>query len=462
MARIVPAKPEAIKMRKSDQEVLPRQLGLWSAIAVVVGITIGSGIFRAPAGIARLVPNPLAILGLWALGGVLSLCGALSFAELGGMLPETGGFYAWLREGWGRPVAFAFGWSELVLIRASALGAMAIVFGEYTLRSFEIDPVAHVIAARAIAAALIGFAAVTNILGARLGAGIVSVSTAAKFSALTLLVLAAAVLGGSHGASVAHLVAAPASGSQFSAGAVGVALAGVLYTYDGFGDVSFNGGEVANPGRNLPRAIVFGTVAVVLLYLATNAAYHYVLPVDAVARSPLVAADVMHALFGRPGVVAVSVFVMISSFSAVNGAMLAAPRVFFAMAADGLFFRPLALVHSRYRTPYVAILLSAVLGMALVMSRSFESLANTFVLAAWPFYALSVAALMRLRRTRPDLARPYRVAGYPMVPSIFVIGVVWFVINALVSDPISTIVTLALVAIGVPIYFFSCTRAEFR
>jgi APA family basic amino acid/polyamine antiporter len=154
--------------------------------------------------------------------------------------------------------------------------------------------------------------------------------------------------------------------------------------------------------------------------------------------------------------------VMISSFSAVNGGMLAAPRVFFAMAEDRLFFRPLARVHPRYRTPHVAIMLSAVLGMALVMSRSFESLANTFVLAAWPFYALSVAALFRLRRTRPDLPRPYRAAGFPIVPAIFVITVVWFVVNALINDPIPTIATLAVILIGVPIYFFSFTRSEFR
>src|SRR5436189_3982119 len=158
---------------------LPRRLGLWSAVGVVVGITIGSGIFRTPAAIARLVPNPVAIIALWVGGGLLSLCGALSFAELGAMLPETGGFYAWLREGWGRPVAFMFGWSELVLIRASALGGMAIVFGEYALRSFGVDASVHVFAARGLAAALIAFAAAANILGARLGAGIVTISTAA-------------------------------------------------------------------------------------------------------------------------------------------------------------------------------------------------------------------------------------------------------------------------------------------
>jgi APA family basic amino acid/polyamine antiporter len=441
---------------------LPRKLGLWSAIGVVVGITIGAGIFRTPAGIARLVPHPLVILALWLAGGLLSLCGALSFAELGAMLPETGGFYAWLREGWGRPAAFTFGWSELVLIRASALGAMAIVFGEYALRSFDIDPVTHVLAARSLAAAVIAFAAMTNIGGVRLGAAIVTTSTVAKFGALVVLVLAAAVFGRGHGASIVHLIAPEPQAGAISAGNVGLAFAGVLWTYDGFGDVSFNAGEVANPGRNLPLAIVGGTAAVVLLYLATNVVYHYVLPLSEVAASPLVAADVMQRLFGRAGVFAVAVFVMISSFSAVNGAMLAAPRVFFAMAEDRLMFPPLARVHPRYGTPYVAILLSAVLGMALVMSRSFESLANTFVLAVWPFYALSVVALFRLRRTRPDLPRPYRVAGYPVVPAFFVTGVVWFVVNALVSDPISTIATLVLIAIGIPIYFFSFTRVEFR
>ena len=441
---------------------LPRTLGLWSSIGVVIGITIGSGIFRTPAAIARLVPNPLAILALWAGGGLLSLCGALSFAELGAMLPETGGFYAWLREGWGRPVAFMFGWSELVLIRASALGGMAIVFGEYALRSFGVDAAVHVFAARGLAAGLIAFAATANILGARVGAGIVNVSTATKFSAVLLLAVAALFLGGAHGASLSHLTATTAGAGPITAGGLGLALVSVLWTYDGFVDVSFVAGEVTDPGRNLPRAILLGTGAVVLLYLATNIAYHYVMPVDAVARSPLVAADVMDAIFGRVGVVAVSFFVMISSFSAVNGGMLAAPRVFFAMAEDRLFFRPLARVHPRFRTPHVAILLSALLGMALVMSRSFESLANTFVIAAWPFYALSVAALFRLRRTRPDLPRPYRAVGYPIVPAIFVIAVVWFVVNALVTDPLPTIATLALVAIGAPIYFFSFSRAEFR
>lgn len=441
---------------------LPRTLGLWSSVGLVVGITIGSGIFRTPAAIARLLPNPTLMLGAWVLGGLITLCGALSVAELAATLPETGGFYAYLREGWGRPVAFLFGWSELVLIRANALGGMSIVFGEYGLRTFGVDPTAHSLAARSLAAGAIACAAAANIFGASIGAFIVGWSTAAKFGALALLAGCAFALGGAHGATMDHFHAS--AGAAVGAGSLGLALVSILWAYDGFGDVSFAGGEVKDPQRNLPRAIVFGTLAIIGIYILINAAYLYVLPVETVGRSPLVAADVMQALFGRTGVVLVSLFVMISSFSSVNGGMLAAPRVFFAMADDGLFFKRLASVHSRFHTPYVAILLSALLGMALVMSRRFEALTNTFVLAIWPFYALSVAALFRLRRRRPDLARPFRAAGYPLVPAVFIAAVVWFVLNALVTDPIPTAATFALILAGLPVYliFFSSKRAGFR
>lgn len=441
---------------------LPRKLGLWSTAGIVIGITIGSGIFRTPAGIAQLVPDSRLLLALWVGGGLLSLCGALSFAELAAMFPESGGFYAYLREGWGRPVAFLFGWSELVLIRANALGGMAIVFGEYTLRTAGIDPTTHVVAARAVAAAAIAFAAATNIRGVVLGAGVVGFSTAAKMAALGLIALSAFALGGAHGANLSHLAASSASTSAVTFGSIGLALVSVLYAYDGFGDVSFAGGEVSDPARNLPRAIVLGTVAIIVIYVVTNVAYLYVLPIDDIAHSPLVAADLMETVFGRAGVVAVSLVVMISTFSAVNGVTLSAPRIFFAMAEDRLFFSALGRVHPRFHTPYVAIVVSALLGMALVMSRSFEALASTMVLAVWPFYALTVAALFRLRRRWPDAVRPYRVVGYPFVPALFIATVVWFIVNALISAPISTATTFALILLGLPVYFFSFARNEFR
>src|ERR687887_233340 len=347
---------------ESPAERLPRTLGLWSGIALIVGITIGSGIFRSPAGIAQKVPSPLPMLGLWLLGGAITLCGALSVAELAAALPETGGFYAYLREGWGRLAAFLFGWSELVLIRASALGGIAVVFGEYLLRSFGIDPTEHVLAARGLSAAAIAFAAAANIRGG-------------------------------HGAGMAHFTA-PSAG-PLALGSVGLALVSVLWAYDGWADLSFASGEVKEPPRNLPRAIILGTLALIAIYVLKNLAYLYVLPIQAIGGSRLVAADTMQALFGRAGVVLVSVFVMISSFSSLNGSMLASPRVFFAMAEDRLLFPAIAKVHPRYRTPYVAILVAAVLGMALVMSRSFERLTGTFVLAIWPFYALAVPAIYR-------------------------------------------------------------------
>jgi len=441
-------------------ERLPRTLGLWSAIALVVGITIGSGIFRSPAAIAQRVPDPTLMLTLWVVGGLVTLCGALSLAELAAALPETGGFYAYLREGWGRPAGFLFGWSELVLIRASALGGIAVVFGEYLLRSLGIDPVEHYVAARSLSAAAIAFAAIANIAGANIGAAIVGASTAAKFSALMLLVGASFVLGGSHGGSIEHLTATAAG--PVSTGAMGLALVSVLWAYDGWGDLTFAGGEVKNPQRTLPRAIILGTLALIAIYVLTNLAYVYINPITAIAdpRNPLVAADTMMALFGRAGVVLVSVFVMISSFSSLNGSMLASPRVFFAMADDGLFFETIAKVHPRFRTPYVAILLAAVLGMALVMSRSFEALTDTFVLAIWPFYALGIAAIYRLRRIRPDLPRPYRVIGYPIVPAIFILAVAAFVLNALIHDTVPTAITFALILAGLPVYYFAFGARE--
>ncbi|HEY7170046.1 MAG TPA: amino acid permease [Vicinamibacterales bacterium] len=435
---------------------LPRTLGFWSSVAVVIGISIGSGIFRSPAGVAQLLPEPRLVLAVWTAGGLISLCGALSLAELAAALPRTGGIYAFLKEGWGQLAAFLFGWAELVLIRAAATGGIARAFGDYLLGTFGLDPAQHDTAARLVSAAAIAAAAAANIRGVNLAAAIVRVSTGIKVAALAFVVLASLALGAGHGAEFAHFTAA-ASGPT-TAGAFGLALVGALWTYDGFADVSYVAGEVKDPQKTLPRAIVTGTVALIAIYLLANVAYLYVQPVEAIARSPLAAAATMQAIFGRAGASMVSAFVMVATFSSLNGITLASPRIFFAMASDGLLFGVLARVHPRYRTPYASILLTALLGIALVMSRSFEALTNTFVIAIWPFYALAVAALFRLRATRPDLERPYRVVGYPFVPALFVGAVIWFVGNALVTEPVSTSITLLLILAGVPVYLFTLRR----
>ncbi|HEV8315983.1 MAG TPA: amino acid permease [Vicinamibacterales bacterium] len=441
------------------QAQLARRLGLWSSIAIVIGITIGSGIFRTPAVIATRVPDPMLMMSVWLLGGAITICGALSIAELAGSLPHTGGLYVYLREGWGRLLAFLFGWSELVLIRASAVGAIATVFGDYLLRSMGLDPKAHPATADYVSAAAIVFAALANVRGVQLGAAIVGLSTVAKFGTLAFLVLASFLLGGGRGASPAHFTY---GGSTVEAGLFGLALISVLWAYDGFADLSFASGEVTNPQRNLPRAIIFGTLGIVLIYLAANAAYLYVNPIARLAQSPLVAADTMSTLFGQIGVSIVSVVVMISAFGSLNGSMLASPRVFFAMADDGLFFGTVAKVHPRYKTPYVAILLAAVLGVTFVILRTFEQLADTFVLSIWPFYAFGVGAIYRLRASRPDLPRPYRTIGYPLVPAIFIAGVLYLVLNALVTDPLWTSVTFAIVLAGIPVYYVTFARGHQR
>jgi amino acid transporter len=439
---------------------LQRRLGLWAAIGVVVGITIGSGIFRTPAVIAARVPDPMLMLALWVIGGAMTLAGALSIAELAAALPQSGGPYVYLREGWGRLAGFLFGWSQLTLIRASALGAIASVFGEYFLRSFGYDPEAHPRAADHVGAGALAFATVVNVCGVRLGAAIIGMSTLAKYAGLAAIVLAAFALGGTHGASVSHFVEA---GGPVQPGLFGLALISVLWAYDGFADLSFAAGEVKDPQRNLPRALVFGTLAIITIYLLANAAYLYVSPIAEVAQSRLIAADTMSALVGPVGVSLVSIVVMISTFGALNGSMLASPRIFFAMADDGLFFRRIAAVHPRFGTPYVAVILAGTLGIAMILTQTFEQLIDTFVLAMWPFYALCAGAVYRLRRTRPDMPRPYRVIGYPVVPGIFLAGALYLVVNALLTDPFWTGVVFGIVLLGVPVYYlWFSRRSAFR
>ncbi len=430
---------------------LERRLGVWAAIGVVIGVTIGSGIFRNPAVIAARVPDPALMILVWVLGGAITLCGALSIAELAGALPQTGGLYAYLREGWGRPVAFLFGWAQLTLIRASALGAIATVFGAYCLRSFGVDPALHPQLSNYLAAGCIIFAAVVNVVGIRLGAAIVGLSTIAKYGALALLVLIAFAIGHAHGGSIAHF--APGSGGSVDMGLFGLALISVLWAYDGFADLSFASGEIKDPQRNLPRALIGGTLAVIAIYLLANAAYLYVIPMERFASSPLIAADTMLALVGQAGVAIVSVVVMISTFGSVNGSLVTNPRIFFAMADDRMLFKPIAWVHPRFKTPYMAIILAAALGVIFVLTRTFEQLTDTFVLAMWPFYGLGVASIYRLRRTRPDLPRPYKVVGYPVVPAIFLAGVLYLLGNALVTDTFWTSIVFAIVLAGLPVYW---------
>jgi amino acid transporter len=437
---------------------LPRRLGLWSAVAVLVGSTIGSGIFRSPAGIADKLPGPLPLLVIWVAGGLFALCGALTLAEVSGAFPQTGGVYIYIREAWGRLTAFLFGWTELVLIRAAALGAISTTFAEYMLRVTGRDPglAPYDSYVHYVAAAAILLTATFNYVGLKWGSLVQNITTLAKVGALLLIIVLAFALGLPQ--TGGHYTPAIPPGS-FSLMPFGLALVSVLWVYDGWADVTFVGGEVKDPERNLPRVLIYGTLIIIALYLLANLAYLAVLPMEELRSSKLVAADVAERVMGTAGVAFVSVAVMVSTFGTLNGSVMTGARVLFATAADGLLFKPIARVHPRFKTPSVAIILEAALGVLVVMVGTFEQLADAFVTAIVPFYALAVASVFVLRR-RPGYAPPFRVPGYPVVPAIFIVATLLILGNAIL-DPASrwpTLAVLATILVGVPVYYLRTRR----
>lgn len=438
----------------STSPELPRQIGLWSAIAILVGTVIGSGIFRSPAVVANRLPGAGAILLVWAIGGVVVLCGALALAELAGTFPETGGIYVFIREGWGRLPAFLFGWAELTVIRASALGAIATTFAEYTIRVMGHDPRVAPYANQVhyLAAAAIAFVGVVNYVGVRSGTWIQNVLTLIKCAGLIALVAVALTVALPSG--VPQLATPLPSG--VSVGAWGTALIGALWVYDGWADVSFVSGEITNPERNLPRVLIAGTLAVAAIYLLANVAYLVVLPIDVMRHSTLVAADVAFRVAGPGAVVAIGIVVMLSTLGTLNGSMLTAPRALWAMACDGMLFRPIARVHPKFETPSNAVVLATTLGVAFVLLRSFEQLADTFVTAIIPFYALAIAAIFRLRR-RPGYQPRFRALGYPLTPAIFILAVMALLIDSLL-DPAArwpTAIVFLIILAGIPVYYLT-------
>jgi basic amino acid/polyamine antiporter, APA family len=439
---------------------LPRRLGLWSAVAVLVGSTIGSGIFRSPAGIADKLPGPLPLLAIWLTGGAFALCGALTLAEVASALPRTGGVYVFIREAWGRLPAFLFGWSELVLIRAAALGAISTTFSEYFLRVLGYDPrvapysqYVHYVAAVAII-----LTATFNYVGIKWGALVQNITTLAKTGAVLVIIVLALALGLPQTGGHYTPVAPPGS---FSIARFGLALVSVLWVYDGWADVSFVGGEVVDAERNLPRVLIVGTLIIIGLYLLANIAYLAVLPVEEIRQSKLVAADVADKLMGATGVAFVAGAVMVSTFGTLNGSVMTGSRILFAMAADGLLFKPIAVVHPRFQTPTVAIALEATLGVVFVLLGTFEQLADTFVTAIVPFYALAVAAVFVFRGRR-GYNPPFRVPGYPVVPVVFIVATILLLGNAIIdrASRVPTLGVLGVILVGIPIFYLTNSRSQ--
>ncbi|HWX69169.1 MAG TPA: amino acid permease [Steroidobacteraceae bacterium] len=434
-------------------ERMPRSVGLLQTIAVSVGVAIGSGIFKVPATVAGLLQAPGTMLLCWVLGGIIALCGALTVAELAGALPRSGGVFAYLLEGYGPLPAFLFGWTELVVIRAAALGAIATIFAEY-LGYFVPLAASRVHETAALAIVAIG---AINYIGVQRAAAVLSATTAVKYALLMALALLAFT---ATGGSVAHF--APAWPTALPVSLLATALIPVLWTYDGWADPASMAGEISDPQRNLPLALIAGAACVMLVYLVVNVGFVYALSPAQMAGEKLIAATVAARipLLGSAGGAVIAGAVVISAFSGLNASMMTGSRIFFAMADRGLFFRVAARVSPRFDSPSVAIWLATALGVGYVLVNNFAQLADKFVLGIWPFYTLTVAAVFVLRVRRPGLPRPYRVWGYPLVPLVFLIASVYMVLNALITDPRNTGKLFALILAGVPVYWLWGSRVR--
>jgi APA family basic amino acid/polyamine antiporter len=398
-----------------------------------------------PAEITRAVGSPRAALAVWAGGGVLSLFGALSFAEMAAMMPQAGGQYVYLREAYGSLVSFLCGWTFFLAAQSGGISVLAVGFAQYLADFCPLSPWQQKAAA---AASIVLFTAI-NYRGVREGGIVQSLLTGLKVGSIAALIILGYLLvsGPPQGTSA---LPAPTGGGFITS--FGVAMVAALWAYEGWNTCTFAAGEVKRPERNLPLALILGTAGVIVIYLGLNLLYYHVLTLPEIAQSPRVAADAAIRIFGRTGSHLVSLAIIISTLGSLNGSILAAPRVYYAMAQDGLFFRWCAAVHSRYRTPYMALLLQGMWAVLLVAWGTYEQLFTYVIFAAWVFYALTGFAVVVLRRRRPDLPRPYRVFAYPLVPILFVLASTWFLANTLIERPVESGIGCLIVVLGVPVY----------
>jgi len=443
---------------------LRRVLGPWSAAAIVVGTIIGSGIFLVPKSMVASVGSVPMVFLVWIAGGLLSLCGALCYAELSAAMPKAGGEYVYLRESYGPLWGFLCGWTQTWVTKSGSIASMATGFFYY-LANFnqELERVAFLVPlpigpgggplevryGQFMAVAVILLLGWLNFWGARLGGGVQVFTTAAKVVLLAGIILIG--LGSGRGSAENLYSSVPAAG-----GAAGffIALVAALWAYDGWNNLSMAASEIRRPQRNLPLALLAGTLAVIAVYLAANLAYFYVLPASAVAASDRVAAEMMRRVLGAGGAGAVSIAAMVSIFAALNGSILTGARIPFAMARGGQFFRALGGVNRVHGTPGPAILMLCVWSSLLVFSGRFEQLFTYVIFANWVIFTLGAAAVIVLRRKRPDLPRPYRTPGYPILPGLFALAAASVVVATLINSPRESLMGLALILSGLPFYFY--------
>jgi len=416
---------------------------------MVVGIIIGASIFVQPAEIARLVPWIPAVFVVWIAAGLLTFFGALCCAELASAFPHAGGVYVFLKETYSPAVGFLWGWAMFWSMHSGIIAAIAVVFARYVGYFIPLGDTGT----RLVAIAAILLLSGVNYLGVKQGSTLQTIFTIGKVIAIVAILVLVVALG-SPGTATNQLVA----GQGISIGNLALAIGAGLFAFGGWHMVTYTAEETRNPQRTIPLALVIGVLTVTACYLALNAAYFYSLPLERVASSTRVAADAAEAVIGRRGGATISAVVIFSTFGAVSGVILVGPRVYFAMARDGLLFRWAAAVHPRFQTPHRAIVLQGVWASVLVATGTYRAIFTRVIYTEWIFFGLMVAGLFVLRR-RTDYAPAVRVWGYPLLPAVFVLVAFFIVANQIVSAPRDSIIGLGIVAIGWPVYHFWASRA---
>ena len=426
---------------------LPRTLGLRDVIFLTIGSVIGSGIFLVPAAVMRQVDGFIVpALAVWFVGGVLSLLGALTYSEMGAMKPASGGIYVYIRDCFGAFPAFLFGWTLFFVISSGAVAALAVAFSAYLA---EIVPMNSLVA-RMVPVLIIATVATVNVLGTRASANLQNWTTATKILGILIMSVVLLWLGRGFQGSAAQLF--PAQNAASLASGFGLSMIGVLWAYEGWQFVTYSAGEVVNPKRNLPLGLIIGTAALVAIYLIANFGYLAALGPTGLSDSTRVASTAVANTVSPTAAKAVALMILISIFSATNGIMLTAPRVYFAMARDGLFFQRLAKVHPTLKTPAFAIVAGALWSAILAVSGTFDQLLTYVVFIGWIFYGLAAASVFMYRKRQPELNRPYRVPVYPLTPVLFIVAAGALVLNTIITQPTRAAVGLAVVMVGAPAY----------
>jgi APA family basic amino acid/polyamine antiporter len=423
---------------------LLRGLGLWDGVSLVMGIMIGSGIFLMAGSIAQELNSLAAVVAVWAFGGLLSLCGAAALAELGAALPQAGGLYVYLTRSYGPWIGFVYGWSAMALIHAGSIATLAAALGLHAAPILGLTSAQQ----QLLQLSCIGAFVIVNCLGVVVGKWVQNALTCAKVAGLALMT-AALYARGDPGHLVDHWWPSSAGVGWTSFGA---ALVAVLWAFDGWHFVSFAAGEVKDPARTLPRSLLIGTAATFGIYLLANLGYYVVLLPEAIRGTHRVAAAAVEAALGPGAALSITLLIIVSILGAMNGIVLGAPRVNWAMARDGLFFRSFGRVSPRFHTPVIATIAQGAWAAVFSMVGTFQQLFTSYVFTSWIFYGLAVAGVVLLRRREPELPRPYRCPFYPATPIFFVVATLGIVVSSFVTSFWQALLGVGLIAVGVPLY----------